>query len=92
MGHRQHGDDEVDQSKDAVEPQEVVPERHTHKKKKKPNAAVVISTSCLPPSPSRRSLKTSARRYTHSALTLASVVLPKFSGLSPVGGEKKNAT
>lgn len=55
VGHRQHGDDEVDQSKDAVEPQKVVPERH---KKTQNNAAIVISTSCLPPSPSRRSTKT----------------------------------
>ena len=36
-----------------------------------------------------KSLTSLVRCETHSALTLASVVLPKFSGLSPVG---KNAT
>lgn len=33
VGHTQQRDDEVDQSKDAVEPQKVVPERHKRRNK-----------------------------------------------------------
>lgn len=43
VGHTQQCDDEVDQSKDAVEPQKVVPERHEHTKK----TAAVISATAL---------------------------------------------
>lgn len=80
VGHAQHREEEVDQSKDAVEPQKVVPERHT-KTKTEPDS---WDSGLVPRHPT-----TPVQGETHSAPTLASVVLPKFWGLSPVG---KNAT
>lgn len=77
VSHTQQRDDEVDQSQDAVEPQKAVPMRHKN--------SVVVWTNievqffmvlCY-------FMKFNVIQ-TYFALTLASVVLPKFSGLSPV--------
>lgn len=89
VGHTQQRDDEVDQSKDAVEPQKVVPERHKHTKKLLLWLQQLHWVWFLRFWAISRHLTSLVKCETHSALTLASVVLPKFSGLSPVG---KNAT